>query len=345
MFLNILGKFLKFALSLLLASGVAAAGIAATYAGKWARELPDYRQLDSLTLGAETRVFSRDGTPLGTLVPRIGEEAISRTLVRLNEVSPFMTAAVVANEDRRFFEHYGLDPYGIGRQVQRLARNQEAQGGSTLTNQLIKNTLLLDEYKMARTPDRKIKEWMLSVQVERSFTKEEILQNYLNAIYWGDGGPVELYGIYSAAQAYFGKKPRDLTLAESVYLTILIPRPADRYANYADVRPLMKTLLDRMVTDGWITPQQRDAAWSEDLQPRGWKVTYDSGGNVRTAELVDPKGKEIKAVNVNRAPHFMKQVEDELVRRFGREKVYQSGACASIPRWTSSSRMPLKRPA
>lgn len=320
-------RFTKFLTSLVIAVLVAGLGVAAAYGTKWARELPDYRELDSLTrqLGAETRVFARDNTPLGTLIPKIGDQAVSRTIVNLDEISPFMVAALIANEDRTFFQHYGLDPRGIARQFQRLAQGEDVQGGSTLTNQLVKNTLLLDEYKMARTPDRKFKEWMLSMQVERSFTKEEILQNYLNAIYWGDGGPVELYGVYSAAQAYFRTKPSDLTLAQSVYLTTLVPS-ASRYFDYASTRKTyMKPVLTRMVADGWITQAQADAAWKEKLQPRGWQVQYDASGNVTSAKLVDRKAKELKAVTTNRAPHFMGQVESELVKRFGRDKVYGSG--------------------
>ncbi|QFP78071.1 transglycosylase domain-containing protein [Deinococcus sp. AJ005] len=317
-------RFLKFLTSLLIAALIAGTGVAATYGLKWWRELPDYRQLDTLSLGAETKVFARDNTPLGSLIPKIGEQAISRTLVNLDEISPFMVAALVSNEDRRFFEHYGIDPYGLGRQVQRLAAGESVQGGSTLTNQLIKNTLLLDEYNQARTPDRKIKEWLLSVQVERSFTKAEILQNYLNTIYWGDGGPVELYGIYSAAQAYFRTTPGNLTLAQSAYLTVLVPS-AGRYFDYKAMRPLMKTLLGRMVEDKWITQTQMDAALKENLQPRGWQVLYDKAGNITSAKLVDRTQKELKAVTTVRYPQFMGQVEQELVRRFGREKVYGSG--------------------
>ncbi|GGS18876.1 transglycosylase domain-containing protein [Deinococcus knuensis] len=319
-------RFLTFLTSFVLAALVAGVGVAATYGLKWTRELPDYRELDNLTrsLGAETKVFARDNTPLGTLIPRVGDQAISRTIVNLNEISPFMVAALVSNEDRRFFEHYGLDPYGLGRQFQRAARGDSVQGGSTLTNQLIKNTLLLDEYQQARTPDRKFKEWMLSVQVERSFTKEEILQNYLNAIYWGDGGPVELYGIYAASQAYFRTTPKNLTLAQSAYLTVLVPS-AGRYFDYKAARPLMRVLLTRMVEDQWITQAQMDAAWKENLQPRGWKVTYNAAGDITSARLVDRTQKELKAVTTVRAPHFMRQVENELVRRFGREKVYGSG--------------------
>ncbi|MDV6373563.1 transglycosylase domain-containing protein [Deinococcus arenicola] len=317
-------RFLKFLTSFLIAALFAGVGVAATYGLKWWHELPDYRQLDSLSLGAETRVFARDNTPLGSLIPKIGEQAISRTLVNLNEISPFMVAALVSNEDRRFFEHYGIDPYGLGRQVQRMAAGESVQGGSTLTNQLIKNTLLLDEYNQARTPDRKIKEWLLSVQVERSFTKAEILQNYLNTIYWGDGGPVELYGIYSAAQAYFRTTPKDLTLAQSAYLTVLVPS-AGRYFDYKTMRPLMNTLLSRMVDDKWITQTQMNAALKENLQPRGWQVLYDAQGRITSAKLVDRTQKELKAVTTVRYPHFMGQVTQELERRFGREKVYGSG--------------------
>ena len=321
-----IGRFLKFLTSFLLAALVAGVGVAATFAIKWGRELPDYRELDNLTrsLGAETKIYARDNTPLGSLIPKVGEQAISRTIVNLNEISPFMVAALVSNEDRRFFEHYGLDPYGLGRQFQRVARGDSVQGGSTLTNQLIKNTLLLDEYQQARTPDRKFKEWMLSVQVERSFTKEEILQNYLNAIYWGDGGPVELYGIYAASQAYFRTTPKNLTLAQSAYLTVLVPS-AGRYFDYKAARPLMRVLLTRMVEDRWITQAQMDAAWKENLQPRGWKVLYNAAGDITSARLVDRTQKELKAVTSTRAPHFMGQVENELIRRFGREKVYGSG--------------------
>ncbi|RTR28620.1 transglycosylase domain-containing protein [Deinococcus radiophilus] len=321
----LLGKFFKFFFSLLLAVVLAGAGLAGAFAMKWAGELPDYRELDSLTLGAETRVFARDGTPLGTLVPRVGEQKVSRTLVRLNEISPFMTAAVVANEDRTFFQHYGLDPRGIGRQVLRVMEGQDVQGGSTLTNQLIKNTLLWDEFGGVATPDRKAKEWMLSVQVERSFTKEEVLQNYLNAIYWGDGGPVELYGVYSAAQSYFGKAPKDLTLGESAYMTVLIPNPYQRYQNYEQAYGLMKVLLKRMEEDGWITAQQRENALAEKVQPKGWQVQYSAPGEIASAELVDPKAKELRDVTTNRAPHFTQQVEQELTQLLGSDKVYGAG--------------------
>ena len=319
-----LGRLLRVFFSLLLALAFAGLAIVATFGLRWARHLPDYHALDSLTLGAITQVYARDGTPLGTLVPKIGDTSVSRTLVSLQDISPYMTAALVANEDRHFFEHYGLDPNGIARQFRRLSQNENVQGGSTLTNQLVKNTLL-SGFQNARTAERKVKEWMLSVQIERSFTKQEILQDYLNIIYWGDGGPVELYGIYSAAQAYLGKTPKQLDLAESAYLTTLIPGPGLYYPDYPRQRPFMKVLLDRMVEDRWVTRAQADAAWKEKLQPRGWQVSYDAAGRIASARLVDRTLSHLRAVTTVRAPHFMQQVQQELLARFGREKIYGSG--------------------
>ncbi|MGI8747531.1 MAG: transglycosylase domain-containing protein, partial [Deinococcus sp.] len=318
------GRVLRLLGSLLLAGFFALAGVVATFGLRWSRNLPDYRALDSLKLGAVTQVFARDGSALGTLAPKIGETNVSRTLVSLDDVSPFMTAALVANEDRHFFEHYGLDPNGILRQVRRLSQKEVVQGGSTLTNQLVKNTVLAD-YNSARTAERKVKEWLLSVQVERSFTKAEILQDYLNVIYWGDGGPVELYGIYSAAQAYFGKTPKQLDLAESLDLTTLAPGPGLYYPNDERQRPLMRALLARMVEDRWVTQAQADAAWRERLQPRGWKISYDPAGNVLKARLVNRRATFLRVVSTTRAPHFMQQVQQELIPRFGRDKVSGSG--------------------
>lgn len=319
-------QFFRFLTSLVLALVVAGVGVGLTFVVDWIRELPDYRQLDHLTrsLGSETKVYARDNTTLGKLIPKVGDQAIGRTIVRLDEINPYVVAALVANEDRTFFEHYGMDLKGLARQVVRLYNGQSLQGGSTLTNQLIKNTLLVD-MGQARTFDRKIKEWVLSMQVERSFTKEEILQDYFNATYWGDGGALEIYGIHSAAQAYFKTTPQKLSIAQAVYLTTLVPTPR-RYFNYKAVRTTyMKPLLDRMVEDRWITPAQRKAAWLEKLQPSGWKVTYDGKGNVTSAKLVNSRAKELKMISTNRAPHFVQQVERELVKRFGREKVYGSG--------------------
>lgn len=322
--MHIVWRLLALIVALAVAAVLAVGGVLGSFVWKWSRDLPDYHALDSLTLGTTTRVYARDLSPLGALTPSVaGGARINRTLVTLDDVSPYMTAALVTNEDRRFFEHYGLDPIGISRGLKKTLNNERVEGGSTLTNQLVKLTLLGD-LNGARTPERKVKEWLLSLQVERSFTKEEILTDYLNVIYWGDGGPVELFGVHAAAQAYFDKAPKDLNLAQSVYLATLVPSPA-RYFNYAAQRTYMRSLLDRMTEDGWITREQADAAWREKLQPRGWKVAYDAAGNVKGAKLVDTTAKHLRAVTTTRAPHFMQQVERELIARFGSERVFGSG--------------------
>ena len=320
-------RFVRFSSSLLLASVMASAGIGATYVIAWTRELPNHQQIETIIrdFGAQSLVYDREGQLLKRLIPRVGEQAVQRTIVKLDEVSPFVPAAIISNEDRRFFAHYGLDGYGLARQVVKLLKGEEVQGGSTVTNQLVKNTLLFEEYRQARTPDRKFKEWVLSLQVERILTKAEILEGYLNSCYWGDGGPVELYGVASAAQAYFGTSPQKLTLAQSVYLASLIPNPK-RYFNYPAVRDTyMKPILTRMVTDGWITQTQADAAWKEKLQPRGWQVTYGAVGEVKTAQLVSAREKELPEVVQSVFPHFTRQAEQEVVRLLGRERVYGAG--------------------
>nr|WP_246351300.1 transglycosylase domain-containing protein [Deinobacterium chartae] len=308
-----------------MAACIISGAVLSTFALKWGRDIPDFRELDNLTLGSTTRVYARDRSLIGILAPTMpGGGRINRTLVTLDEVSPYMVAAVVTSEDRRFFEHYGLDPQGVSRGLIRTFNGERVEGGSTLTNQLIKNTLLQDRYEGARTPERKIKEWILSVQAERAFTKEEVLRNYLNVVYWGRGGALDIIGVHAAARSYLGKDPKDLTLAESVYLTILLPKPG-RYFDYAAYRPLMRSLLTRMVEDNWITPAQANEAWREKLAPRGWKVAYDDQGNLKGAKLVNPNAKNVAGVVTERAPHFMQQVERELIARFGRERVFGSG--------------------
>lgn len=321
-------KFFRALFTLMFSLVLVGVGLASPFVVHWLRTLPDYRELDSLTLGSTTKVYARDGSLVGILSPTMSNGGhINRTLVDLNQVSPYMQAAVITAEDIRFFEHYGVDALGILRGIYKTVRGERVEGGSTLTNQVVKNTLLSDLKDIRTGPggiQRKIQEWILSIQVERSFTKEEVLNHYLNVIYWGRGGPVDILGVHAAAKAYLGKLPRDLTLAESVYLARLIPSPG-RYNDYAGMRGLMKSLLNDMAEKGWITQQEADAAWKEKLQPNGWKVKYDDKGKVLEARLVNEKAKHLPSVVTERAPHFLQQVERELIAKFGREKVYGSG--------------------
>lgn len=307
--------------------GVVLVGLVAFLGGlfAWGRDLPSVSDLDVLEFSGQTRVFDRGGELIGTLTPSLNSGArINRTLLKLNDISPFLRAAVVTNEDRRFYEHHGIDLLGVARGILK-GLGGDLEGGSTLTQQLVKNTLLAD-LQGARTPERKFKEAILAVQVDRAFSKDEILGAYLNVIYWGSGGSSDIIGAATAARAYFNQDARDLNLAQSVYLATLIPSPG-RYFDYKGYRPLMRNLLDRMVEDGRVTEAQADAAWRYPLRIAGWRVRYDAQGNLTSAKLVDKtaKNRNTPAPPQRAHLHFLQAVERDLVAKFGRKAVF-SGA-------------------
>jgi len=160
-----------------------------------------------------TKVFAADGSLLTSLH---AEE--NRERVAMADMSPSLTAAVVAIEDSRFFAHKGVDLRALGRALRRNAEAGELrQGGSTITQQYVKN-VLLDPKK---TVHRKVREAVLAMQIERTHTKESILEGYLNRIYFGNGA----YGVQAAAQLYFTKAAKDLSLAEAALLAGLIQAP------------------------------------------------------------------------------------------------------------------------
>ncbi len=194
-----------------------------------------------------------------------------RVSVRLDQVPAVLVNAVLAAEDRDFFRHSGVDPIGIARAAWADIRNRDArQGGSTITQQYVKNVYLTSE----RTLARKIKEAVLAVKVEQRFTKQEILERYLNTIYFGRGA----YGVGAASRAYFGKAVGELALHEAAYLAGLIRAPeeadAARVPDAATAR--RRQVLDAMVAVGYIEPAERDAA---NLVP--WVVApLSQGGTV-----------------------------------------------------------------
>lgn len=183
-----------------------------------------------------------------------------REIVRLSEISDDMIHAVVAIEDRRFYDHFGIDLYGTARALWvNLRRMAAVQGASTITQQLARNLYLNHE----RTWDRKLKEAIYALQLEMNFSKDEILELYLNTIYFGHS----LYGIETAAQAYFGKSARDLTLAESALLAG-VPKGALYYSPYYNpdnAKKRQKLVLDAMVEAGTITREEAEAAYEEEL--------------------------------------------------------------------------------
>jgi len=220
-----------------------------------------------------------------------------RTPVVLNDLPDYLKKGTIAIEDKNFYTHQGFDPMGYLRIVWNLITRQRLIGGSTLTQQLVKNVLLSPE----RTPIRKLKELVLTLQIERKYSKDEILTLYLNEVPYGGTA----YGVGTAAQVYFGKSVRDLNLLESAFLAGLPQRPP-YYSPYTNPNKAYigrtKEVLRRMREDGYITADQekesRDALETLEFQPRG-------------ADF--------------KAPHFVQYVQSLLNERYGEQAVEQGG--------------------
>ncbi len=290
---------------------------------KWANELPDLRQLDTRTFTATTRLYARDGTQIGEILPAIGtdRETTNRIPVSLHEVSPALLQAIVAYEDDDFFRHYGFGVLSIAKAFYEEFFGDEGRGGSTITTQVIKNELLRD-IATDRSLERKAKELMLAVQLERRLTKQEILQRYINVVFWGG----QVYGVRAAAEAYFGVDPIELTLAQSLYLARLIPAPNLRYNDdFRLTRASIRNVLDRMVSTGAISEETADRAWREEIQPRGWSVTYDGQGNVVSAERVGNLPVSQTTLSSNLSDYIVVAARNWLLERYGDDIVYGRG--------------------
>jgi penicillin-binding protein 1B len=207
------------------------------------------------------------------LYERIWQE---RKVVKLAEVPPLLVKAVLAVEDERFFSHHGVDPIGIMRAMWVNLRSMSfQQGGSTLTQQLMKNFFLTDE----RTLSRKIPEAIMALIAERKYSKATILENYLNEIYLGQRGSQGIFGVWEAAHFYFARPLSDLTVGESALLAGLIRAP-NRLSPYRSAEAAIKrrdVVLAKLLDNGAITSRQYETALAEKLPQRALvKVTNDA---------------------------------------------------------------------
>ena len=278
---------------------------------KWATELPPVSEIEKLEYTATSQLFDASEQVIGTILPtdRASGATTSREVVTLDRVAPPVLWAIVSSEDDGFFQHYGFDTLALLRATYEEFLGAGGRGGSTLTIQVVKNTLLAD-IKDKRSLERKFKEMMLAVELERRLTKAEILQQYLNVAYWGKN----FYGIYAAAQAYFNKDPLELTLAEGLYLARLLPAPEANYNDFAATRQAMKNVLANMVENGVVSPAAADRAWRQPLEPVGWRVRYDEAGEVLGAERTEeqPRVSSTVASDLNR--HVAFTVRNEVER-------------------------------
>ena len=229
--------------------------------------LPSYSELKSSPNGQMIRVHAADGTVIVSMGPSFGE------WLSIDQIPGTMRTAMVAVEDRRYYSHPGVDPIGIARSVQvRLVRGRFAQGGSTITQQLARNVFLTNK----RTWDRKLREMVLALALERKFSKDEILELYLNRVYFGGGA----YGVDAASRKFFGHPATRLSLGEAAIIAGLVKAPSN-YSPSADAKAAVSragVVLDVMREQEIITATQLEKANPGDVklapEPRQNSVRY-----------------------------------------------------------------------
>jgi penicillin-binding protein 1A len=259
-------------------------------------KLDPSRQIEQEVNGTIYAAPSGAGPPRVLAVLR-GSEA--RTLVELDEVAPIMRHAIVAIEDRRFWEHSGVDLRAIGRALVADIRQQRVvQGGSTITQQFVKNALVNDQQSIAR----KVREAALAWQLQQRWPKRRILEAYLNTIYFGNGA----YGVQQAALTYFGHGARDLELHEAALLAGIPASPSrfDPVTNPTAARERRRTVLRVMLAEGKITRAQYDRAEAAPLP---------NGDEVRLPGTEGP------------AQYFVNYVKQQLIDQYGSEAVFGGG--------------------
>lgn len=276
---------------------------------KYKMELPDVQELvENYEVSAPSVIYDRNGEVVDTLY----QEA--RDNVSLEEIPEYSKQAFLAIEDKRFYEHHGIDPRGLLRALFVNLRSGHArQGASSITQQLAKNAFLT----MDRTLSRKIKELIITIEIERVYTKEEILEKYLNEIYFGSGA----YGLKTAAKQFFHKDIQDINLAEAAMLAGIPNRPE----GYNPRRKLdnaikrMNIVLAEMREDGRITEEEYQEALTQKFI---------------SEQEADPKEKTNKKVTIiyprkdtrhYENPEFTKLVEDFLLKKFDANTVYNKG--------------------
>ncbi|MDJ0725445.1 MAG: PBP1A family penicillin-binding protein [Prochloraceae cyanobacterium] len=261
------------------------------------RNLPDVRVLGSYVPSQTSYIYDVKGR----LLARVhGEE--NRELVELSEISPELKRAVLAIEDSHFYNHAGVNFSSAGRALKvNLEKGQVVEGASTITMQLVKNLFLTRD----RVYSRKLAEVVMAIRLEQVFSKDKILEIYLNNIYWGHNN----YGIKTASQNYFNKHPRDLNLSEAAMMAGLIQAP-ERYSpfiNYKETKRRQQTVLRRMRELGWISRSEEIAAFKAPLlvgKPTTW--------------------------NYKEIPYVTQAVIEELNDRFGVENVQRGGLRVQI---------------
>ncbi|MBI5815232.1 MAG: PBP1A family penicillin-binding protein [Nitrospinae bacterium] len=278
------------AMIIIAVAAAAGAGAGYYYTKLFSEDFPDISTLRKYNPSQATRVYDRNGL----LISEFYVE--KRLLVTLNQIPKLFRDATIAVEDAQFYEHSGINYEGILRAFfENIKAGRVVQGGSSITQQLAKTLLLTPE----RTMGRKIKEALLSLEIERSYSKNEILEIYLNQIYYGHGS----YGVAAAAETYFGKKLSELTLAQIAMIAGLPKAPTNYspYNNLEKARARRSHVLSRLVAVGAISEKDKEKAENEPIRLSGFKKA------------------------ANKAAWFGEHVRRYLEKKYGATALYHSG--------------------
>ena len=271
-------------------------GAAALYGGYlyFSKDLPSIDNIHAIQFET-THIYDRNGKLLYEMFdPSMGK----RNYVTVDQMPPDLIHATIAVEDSTFEQNNGVDPVGIVRAVYINLTDKGSSGASTITQQLVRRVLLPEHDELSFK--RKIREAILATRVTQQYSKEKILEIYLNEIYYGSLS----YGVDAAANTYFGKRVKDLTLAQCALLAGLPQAPGeyDPNHNYDAARARQKIVLDMMVKNRYITPAQEAAAYAEDVRPI-------------------PRTANVPAA----APHFVQYVQQVLEQKYGEELATRGG--------------------
>jgi len=271
------------------------AGAVAVYIGSLAKDLPDYEVLAKYEPPVTTRVHAADGSLMGEFARE------RRLYLPIQAVPDRVKAAFLSAEDKNFYNHPGIDLTGLGRAIftnlQNMGSGRRPVGASTITQQVAKNFLLSSN----QTYDRKIKEMLLAFRIEQAYSKDRILELYVNEIFFGLGA----YGIAGAALTYFDKSVNELTVAEAAYLAALPKGPSNYHPFKFTDRAIERRnwVVDQMVDNGYVSREEGDKAKAEPLgvSPRR-KGTYLFAGE-----------------------YFTEEVRREIISRYGESALYEGG--------------------
>ncbi|MCP4781693.1 MAG: penicillin-binding protein 1A [Hyphomicrobium sp.] len=294
---SVLLSFLGYGFGAAVVLFIAASAGAGYVLWKVSKDLPDYESLSKYEPPVMTRIHAHDGS----LISEYARER--RIFVPINTIPKQVIAAFLSAEDSRFYQHGGLDFQGIARAVYKLVeakvqgKVRRVEGASTITQQVAKNFLLSNE----RSMERKLKEAILAIRIERAYSKDKILELYLNEIYLGIGA----YGVAAASLSYFNKELKDLTIEEVAYLAAL-PKAPNNYHPFRKTQAALirrNWIIGQMEKNGYVTSKQAEAAKAKPLGVQLRKL----GAHVFAAE------------------YFAEEVRRQIYKEYGENKLYGGG--------------------